>query len=134
MMIKYPYLKQEATIGVTAPSSGVPSELHPVLQEALSRMKENGFRVVSGETTWMQDKVRSAPATQRAAEFQRMMLDDNIDIIIPPWGGELLIEVLEHLDFEQMREKWVLGYSDTSLLPMIEKKRGFLTCRSIQNA
>jgi len=41
--------------------------------------------------------------------------------IIPPWGGELLIEVLPLLDFNKITEtecKWVMGYSDTSTLLM----------------
>ena len=45
-----------------------------------------------------------------------MIEDKNIDIIIPPWGGELLIEILEYLDFTKWKAKWVLGYSDTSVL------------------
>jgi muramoyltetrapeptide carboxypeptidase LdcA involved in peptidoglycan recycling len=45
-----------------------------------------------------------------------MMQDKDIDLIIPPWGGELLIEILEELDFEKINKKWVLGYSDTSLI------------------
>lgn len=45
-----------------------------------------------------------------------MMTNDEVEVIIPPWGGELLIEILEHLDFESMKTKWILGYSDVSLL------------------
>jgi len=29
-----------------------------------------------------------------------MIRDDNIDMIIPPWGGGLLMEILEYIDFE----------------------------------
>ncbi len=38
-MISYPRLKKEATIGVTAPSSGVPEELHPLLRRANERLQ-----------------------------------------------------------------------------------------------
>lgn len=31
-MIKYPFLERDATIGVTAPSSGVQVELHDILK------------------------------------------------------------------------------------------------------
>ncbi|GGB44750.1 LD-carboxypeptidase [Lentibacillus populi] len=115
-MIKYPFLENGATIGVTAPSSGVPAELHGLLKTACERMKMNGFHVICGDTVWNQDKARSASAEKRAEEFNAMMLDDNIHIIIPPWGGELLIEMLEYLDFDNIQNKWILGYSDTSLL------------------
>jgi muramoyltetrapeptide carboxypeptidase len=45
-----------------------------------------------------------------------MMADSGIDLIIPPWGGELLIEILDLVDFDRETEKWILGYSDTSVL------------------
>jgi len=127
-MITYPHLKKGAAIGVTAPSSGVPAPLHEVIKQACSRMEQRGFKVVCGETTWTQDKAKSAPALIRAAEFNLMMQNSDIDIIIPPWGGELLIEILEHIDFENIKNKWVLGYSDVSaLLLAITLKTGIAT-------
>ena len=116
IMITYPYLKKNATIGVTAPSSGVPSTLHDILKLACSRLEQRGFRVIFGKTLWTQDKAKSASALKRAAEFNEMIHDSDIDIIIPPWGGELLVEILEHIDFENINSKWVLGYSDVSAL------------------
>ncbi|MFC0274202.1 S66 peptidase family protein [Metabacillus herbersteinensis] len=127
-MIKYPILQQGITIGVTAPSSGVPTELHELLKTACSRMEAKGFNVTCGDTAWTQDKAKSAPAKKRAEEFNKMMNDENIHIIIPPWGGELLIETLEYIDFENIRNKWVLGYSDISLLLLaITLKTGIAT-------
>ncbi len=127
MMIKYPMFEQ-GTIGVTAPSSGVGNDLHHVLQEACNRMTERGFKVVCGDTAWTQNKAKSASAKQRAEELNHMLQDENIDIVIPPWGGELLIETLEYIDFENMKQKWVLGYSDTSLLLLaITLKTGIAT-------
>jgi muramoyltetrapeptide carboxypeptidase len=127
-MIKYPLLEKGTTIGVTAPSSGVPSELHELLNSAINSMQKKGFNVICGDTSWTQDKAKSAPAKKRAEEFNRMMLNENINFIIPPWGGELLIETLEFIDFENIQNKWVLGYSDTSLLLLaITLKTGVAT-------
>ncbi|WP_243296736.1 S66 family peptidase [Bacillus litorisediminis] len=127
-MIKYPYLEKGATIGVTAPSSGVPAELHDMFKLACSRMEMKGFKVICGETVWTQEKAKSAPAQKRAAEFNEMMKHNNIGTIIPPWGGELLIEMLEYIDFNDIHEKWILGYSDTSVLLLaITLKTGIAT-------
>ncbi|MFP3381535.1 LD-carboxypeptidase, partial [Bacillus sp. SIMBA_069] len=42
--------------------------------------------------------------------------------------GELLIELLEHIDFAKLGNKWVLGYSDTSLLLLVVTlQRGIAT-------
>jgi len=127
-MIKYPFLENGATIGVTAPSSGVDEELHNMFKQSFERMKKEGYKVVCGETVWTQEKAKSSSAEKRANEFMNMMQDENIDLIIPPWGGELLIEILEELDFEKINKKWVLGYSDTSLLLLaITLKTGIAT-------
>lgn len=127
-MIQYPVLNPGATIGVTAPSSGVREELHLLLESAIDRMKKMGFSMIGGETIWSQHKAKSAAAQARAAEFNRMMKDADIHLIIPPWGGELLIEILEHIDFDQMITKWILGYSDISLLLLaVTLKTGIAT-------
>ncbi|NYE07231.1 muramoyltetrapeptide carboxypeptidase LdcA involved in peptidoglycan recycling [Bacillus niacini] len=127
-MITYPILKNNATIGVTAPSSGVEEELHELVKSSSSRLKDRGFHVICGETVWTQDKAKSAPAAKRAQEFNEMMKNEAIDLIIPPWGGELLIEILEEIDFDKLKNKWVLGYSDTSVLLLaITLKTGIAT-------
>ncbi|MFD1677952.1 S66 family peptidase [Alicyclobacillus fodiniaquatilis] len=127
-MIKYPRLADGATIGVTAPSSGVPKEWHHRLELACDQMKRRGFEVICGETVWKQRKAKSSSAKERADEFNQMMQSNEIDLIIPPWGGELLIEMLEYVDFNQINEKWILGYSDISLLLLaITLKTGIAT-------
>ncbi|MGG1662473.1 S66 family peptidase [Brevibacillus sp. NRS-1366] len=127
-MITYPYLEKGATIGVTAPSSGVETALHDILKGACRRMEDQGYRVLCGDTVWTQEKARSASAAKRTDEFQEMMNDDHISMIFPPWGGELLIEMLEKVDFEKIKNKWILGYSDTSLLLLaITLKTGIAT-------
>lgn len=127
-MIRYPLLEKGATIGVTAPSSGVPEELHGLLDDAINSMKKKGFNIICGDMAWTQDKAKSGPAKKRAEELNQMLQDDNIQLIVPPWGGELLIETLEHIDFENMNAKWVLGYSDVSLLLLaITLKTGIAT-------
>lgn len=126
-MIRYP-AKTLKTIGVTAPSSGVGKEQHHLLEQAIARQQQNGFQIKTGETAWTQELAKSAPAKKRADEFMEMMGDPEIDFIFPPWGGELLIEMLEYLDFSRIQPKWVLGYSDLSLLLLaITLKTGIAT-------
>ena len=46
-------------------------------------------------------------------------LDPEIAAIIPPWGGELLIELLPLLDWQRLATAtptWLMGYSDISTL------------------
>lgn len=116
--IRYPLpLRKGDTIAVTAPSSGVLSELHSHLDLAEKSVTQAGYRVVEGDTVRTQKKAASAPRKQRAQELTRFLLDPANRAVIPPWGGELLMEILPLLDWEELRAappKWVLGYSDIS--------------------
>ncbi len=116
-MIRYPEtLVKGQTIGVTAASSGVASELHHLLRQAAHQFERRGYMVELGETVWTDDKLTSAPKDIRLAEFMKMMVDDEVHAIIPPWGGEFLSEILPFLPFDELTPKWVVGYSDTSTL------------------
>ena len=65
----------------------------------------------------------SAPAADRAAELTAMLLDPAVRAVVPPWGGELAIDLLPLLDFAALaaaEPTWLVGYSDVStvLLPL----------------
>ncbi|MDG5471939.1 LD-carboxypeptidase [Jeotgalibacillus sp. ET6] len=127
-MIYYPLLSKGETIGITAPSSGAPEHLHPVVREAAERMKKRGFKTVIGQTVWSQNKAASASPKLRAKEFNSMMKEQSIHHIVPLWGGELLIEMLEYTDFKKLDKKWIMGYSDISVLLLaITLKTGLAT-------
>ncbi len=79
-------------------------------------MQERGHQVILGQTVYKKDKAKSAPGKERGMEFNQMMQDEAVDLIIPPWGGELLIEMLEFIDLDRVQGKWILGFSDISLL------------------
>ncbi|KXH87234.1 S66 peptidase family protein [Sporosarcina sp. HYO08] len=116
-MIRYPNpIRKGQTIGVTATSSGVESELHHLLRKAAHQFEQRGFSVKLGDTVWTDEKLTSTPKGIRTAEFNEMMESDEIAAIIPPWGGHFLIEILPLIDFDQLRPKWIVGYSDTSTL------------------
>lgn len=116
-MIRYPILKNNAVIGVTAPSSGLPKQLHHFTDEIKNRF--NGYHeVVFGATTYTQYKGKSADAVTRAKEFNQFMLDDEIDAVIPPFGGELALEMIDKINFGRLEPKWLIGYSDISLVSL----------------
>ncbi|AIQ69470.1 S66 family peptidase [Paenibacillus graminis] len=118
-MITYPVTKKEATIGVTAASAGVGPQSVGVFGQACTRLEEKGYHILCGDTVFRHDKAKSASGLVRGKEFNQMMSNDKVDLIIPPWGGELLIEMLEHIDFSQVKSKWIMGFSDISLLLLV---------------
>ncbi|MCX7175074.1 MAG: LD-carboxypeptidase [Proteobacteria bacterium] len=106
-------------IAVTAPSSGVSGNALTRLDLVLDHLRSSGFRIVEGQCLRNQFKNASASREARAAELTRFLLDLEVTAIMPPWGGELAIELLELIDFEALRSiepKWLLGFSDLSTL------------------
>ena len=129
--IRYPApLRPGDRVGVTAPSTGVPAALRPRLEFALRVVRERGYEVVAGDCLHG-DGIVSAPAADRAAELQAMLTDPAIRAVVPPWGGELAVELLPLLDLEAIaaaEPTWLVGYSDLStLLVAITARTGIAT-------
>jgi muramoyltetrapeptide carboxypeptidase len=122
MTIRYPApLSAGDTIGVTAPSSGVDDGMRPRLDHNVTWLRERGYEVWVGDCLG-DELVVSAPKAERAAELMAMLRDPTVRAIVPPWGGELAIDLLDQLDWDELatlEPTWLVGYSDlcTLLLP-----------------
>ncbi|GKW25720.1 LD-carboxypeptidase [Pectobacterium polonicum] len=104
-------------IAITAPSSGVPQHLHPRLELAIKNLQREGFRVREGDCLRSQHKNKSADNVSRAKELMRYLTDPEVKAVMPPWGGDLAMELLELVDFSllaQTKPKWFVGFSDLS--------------------
>jgi muramoyltetrapeptide carboxypeptidase len=115
-------LRPGDTIGVTAPSSGVPPELRGRIEAGLDNLRARGYDLRLGECLY-DGEVTSAPKQQRAAELMDMLLDPQVRAVVPPWGGELAVDLLDQLDWAALRGEeptWMVGFSDLStlMLPM----------------
>jgi muramoyltetrapeptide carboxypeptidase LdcA involved in peptidoglycan recycling len=122
-VIRYPApLRPGDRIGVTATSAGVAPAFRPRLDHAVSVLRDAGFDVVVGRCLEGTGVV-SAPARDRASELTDMLVDPGIRAVVPPWGGELAIDVLEHVDWAAVaaaEPTWLVGFSDidTVLVPL----------------
>ncbi|WP_442782194.1 S66 family peptidase [Collimonas fungivorans] len=106
-------------IAVTAPSSGVPAALHSRLDLAIAALKQRGFRVLEGECLRQQIRGASTTPRQRADELMAFLTAPEIAAVMPPWGGNLAIELLDLIDFNALASspaKWFSGFSDLSTL------------------
>ena len=109
-------------IGVTAPSRGVGPARRARFDVGVATLRERGYEVVLGECLGVPGVV-SAPKDQRAAELQAMLADPTIRAVVPPWGGELAIDLLDQLDWDALtaaEPTWLVGFSDltTVMLPL----------------
>jgi len=119
--MRYPRLLTSGdTIGVCAPSSGISGEeCIKRLDNAIENVKALGYKVIETASVRNTAKCVSADSATRATEFMSLYENPDVAAIIPPWGGEFLMDMLPHLDFERLSSlpaKWICGYSDTSTL------------------
>jgi muramoyltetrapeptide carboxypeptidase len=123
MVIRFPApLALGDRVGVTSPSSGVGEQFRARLDFAVETLRSWGYGVVVGECMDGASHV-SAPAADRAAELMAMLTDPSIRAVVPPWGGETAIDLLDRLDWAAIgaaEPTWVVGFSDIStlILPM----------------
>jgi muramoyltetrapeptide carboxypeptidase len=107
-------------ISVPAPSMGVPADLHPRLDRAAQDLRARGFTVEIGEFA-RRDGLVPASAADRRAELTAAFAGP-ARAILPPWGGELAVELVAGLDWAAFAEDptWFVGWSDIStlLLPL----------------
>lgn len=135
--IKYPNaLKKNETIGVTAPSSGLGNETFIKRFELVTKhFNDRGYQIIEGKCLRKNNKATSASPKERQDDLLNLWANPAVKAIIPPWGGQTLIEILPTLDFEKLEQsdpKWILGYSDTStLLFAITTKTGIATAHGI---
>lgn len=122
-MLRFPTpLRPGDRIAVTSPSAGVEGAGADRIEFCVGWLRDAGFDVVVGEAMDGAG-VTSAPAADRAAELTAMLCDPTIRCVIPPWGGETAIDLVDLLDWDALaaaEPTWLVGYSDLStiLLPL----------------
>lgn len=115
----YPnFVNKKSIIGVTATSDGVVDELDITrFKNAKKKLEELGYGVKFTKNVFMADeKGRSSSGTERGLEFNELVANKNVDVIIAAKGGNFLNEMLEFVDYENIvnNPKWFQGYSDNT--------------------
>ncbi len=124
----YPnFLKPGDTIGICAPSRAIDPE-DKFYDISMNYLKEN-YNIAETENV-RTGLLPSADAVTRAKEFNELMKRDDINFIYSASGGDYLVEVLQYIDEEVIKDKiktgktkFFAGYSDpTSLLYYLTTK------------
>ncbi len=104
--------------------------MRPRLDFCVKHLRGLAYDVVLGDCM-DGSGVTSAPAPDRAAELTAMLLDPTIRAVVPPWGGELAIDLLPLLDFDAIsaaEPTWLVGYSDlTTVMVPLTLRTGIAT-------
>lgn len=118
-MIYPKFIKEQGTIGVTAPSRGITNELDlKRLESAIKNINEKGFNVIETENVRTDILGRSSSKEERAKQLESLFLDKKVDAIISASGGDFLMEMIPYLNYEVIKNnpKWFQGYSDPTWL------------------
>ena len=123
--MRYPhFLPENGTIGFIAPSFGCSTEPYKsAFDNAQKKFAEKGYRCVCGPNAYKGTGIGiSAAPRECAEEFMEAWESRESDVIISCGGGELMCEILEHIDFERVKQapaKWFQGYSDNTNLTFL---------------
>lgn len=122
--MRYPEnLKLGDTIGICAPSSGVvePEKIQK-LDKAIKQLESMGYKIIETASVRKDEKGRSASAKIRANEFMELWNRKDVKLIIYAGGGDFLMEMLDELDFNIIKNsnpKWTQGFSDITHLSFL---------------
>jgi muramoyltetrapeptide carboxypeptidase LdcA involved in peptidoglycan recycling len=114
------FLPDNGTIGLVAPSFGANKEPYTTrMKAAIKKFKEKGYKLkifgdIFGYKMGASDKKES-----RAKHFIDAYKDKEVDVIWSVGGGELMIEILPFINFEELKKypkKLYIGYSDNTNL------------------
>jgi muramoyltetrapeptide carboxypeptidase len=110
-----PYLQPGNTIGITCPAG---FSLLETIQPSIDLIQSWGYKVQLGTTIGKMDHTFGGTDAERAADFQQMMDDPNINAILCATGGYGAVRMVDLLNFQSFKQnpKWVIGFSDITVL------------------
>ncbi|MEK4531249.1 S66 family peptidase [Solibacillus sp. FSL K6-1554] len=81
-------------------------------------LQAKGFIIIEGNLTGKQDGYRSGTPKERAEEFNQLLKDPSIKMIMSSIGGTNSNSLLPYIDYEAFKNnpKIVIGYSDTTAI------------------
>ena len=116
-MIRPSYLKTGDTVAIVAPA-GVLKQDVEVIQKTKTLLNSWGLKVVFGDHLQTKFNHFAGTDSQRTNDFQKALDHPNIKAIWCARGGYGTLRIIDDLDFEGFKNhpKWVIGYSDVTVL------------------
>ncbi|HPE33963.1 MAG TPA: LD-carboxypeptidase [Bacteroidales bacterium] len=114
-MITPPSLNKGDYIGLVSPSSHVEPA---IVNSAVALVKRMGFRIKTGKHLLDRYFNFAGNDPVRLADFQEMLDDPEVKLILCTRGGYGSVRILDYLNFDSFVEnpKWIIGYSDITAI------------------
>lgn len=117
-------------IGVFSSSSPISATVPVRYDRGTAYLEAKGYRICHGTLFGKQDNYRSGSIRERAEEFNALLHNDKVSILMAAIGGNNTNSILPYIDYEYLKQhpKVIIGYSDTTaLLLAIYAKTGLVT-------
>lgn len=117
-------------IGIFSSSSPISATVPVRYERGVRYLESRGFQVIHGELYGKSDYYRSGTIRERADEFNHLLYNDEVHILMSSIGGNNTNSILPYIDYEYLKThpKIIVGYSDTTaLLLAIYAKTGLVT-------
>lgn len=114
-MVTPPYLNSGDTVAIISTARKITeAELQPFLQ----LLNSWGLNYELGQTINAEDHQFAGDDQHRTADFQKALNDPHIKAIWCARGGYGTVRIIDQLDFSRFikHPKWILGYSDVTVL------------------
>lgn len=108
-------------IGVFSSSSPISATVPVRYERGIKYLESKGFRIQNGNLYGKKDFYRSGTIKERAEEFNNLLYDDGIQILMASIGGNNTNSILPYIDYEYLKKhpKIIIGYSDTTALLLV---------------
>ncbi len=123
-------LKGNLTIGVFSSSSPISATVPVRYNRGKEYLTSKGIRILDGNLFGKQDHYRSGSIRERANEFNQLLYNDDVQVLMAAIGGYNTNSILPYIDYEYLKQhpKIIIGYSDTTALLLgIYAKTGLVT-------
>lgn len=114
------YIKTNPTFYLVAPSFGcTTSPYDKRLKKALKTFSKLKINTIIGPNCFKNEGIASSNTPYLRAQEFHDAYSSNADVIISVGGGELMFDILQHIDFDLIKTKpfkWFIGFSDNTNL------------------
>ena len=106
------------TVGITACSNGLDEDMKDKISELVNILNKLGLNVCLSEKIYKKYSYFNGTGKERAEALMNFYRDKNIKAIFDVSGGDLSNQILEYLNFEEIKEnnKPYFGYSDLTVI------------------
>ncbi len=129
-MIIPPYLKKGHTVALVCTARKfTPDEAQP----AIELLESWRLKVKLGQTIGLDNFQLGGTDQERVDDFQKMLDDDSVQAIWCARGGYGTVRIIDQIDFSTFLKnpKWIMGFSDVTVLHSHIHNLGIATLHSI---